>query len=104
VHHEDARRGEPGWAPRPPDQARDEALWSLLGRTGRLLLRRSPVGVAVRRPDGAQQVILTGPGLVTIVGEPGEIVLHVFGRDAVHVDVDGTPADVEAYRAAPRGI
>jgi uncharacterized protein (TIGR03085 family) len=104
VHHEDVRRGEPGWAPRPPDAARDAALWSTLGRAGRLLYRRSPVGVVVRRPDGAQQVVATGPGAVTVVGEPGELLLHAFGRDAVHVDVEGTHTDVEAFSAAHRGI
>jgi uncharacterized protein (TIGR03085 family) len=104
VHHEDVRRGEPGWAPRPPDPARDDALWTLLGRAGRWLYRGSPVGVVLRRPDGAQQVVKTGPGAVTVVGEPGELLLHAFGRDAVRVDVEGAPADVEALRAAPRGV
>src|SRR6266540_3984255 len=48
VHHEDARRGQPGWAPRPPDAKRDKALWTVLGRSGRMLLRRSPVGVSMQ--------------------------------------------------------
>lgn len=104
VHHEDVRRGEPGWAPRDPDPARDAQLWALLGRTGRLLLRRSPVGVVLRRPDGAQQVVRTGPGLVTVVGEPGELLLHAFGRDAVRVELQGADADVESYRASKRGL
>ena len=47
-----------------------------------MLYRRSPVGVVLRRPSGEQQVVKTGPGLVVVVGEPGEIVLHAFGRDA----------------------
>src|SRR5262245_57745902 len=41
VHHEDARRGQPGWAPRLPDAKRDKAIWATLRRTGRMLLRRS---------------------------------------------------------------
>ncbi len=34
VHHEDVRRGEPGWAPRAPDATRDEQLWALMRRGG----------------------------------------------------------------------
>ena len=36
----------------------------------------------------------TGPGLVAIVGEPGELVLFAFGRDAARVELRGTAADV----------
>ena|SRR5919112_1080601 len=104
VHHEDVRRGEPGWEPRPADEARDSALWAMVTRMGRLLYRRSPVGVAVRRPSGEQAVIKTGKGLVTVEGEPGEILLHGFGRDAVRVDLPGEPADVAALEASSRGF
>ncbi|HXV91881.1 MAG TPA: TIGR03085 family metal-binding protein [Pseudonocardia sp.] len=104
VHHEDVRRGEPGWAPRGPDPARDGELWTLLGRMGRWLYRRSPVGVVLRRPSGAQIVAKTGEGLVTVVGEPGEIVLHAFGRDAARVELEGVPADVETFSRLSRGV
>jgi uncharacterized protein (TIGR03085 family) len=104
VHHEDVRRGEPGWEPRPTDPTRDDALWTLITRMGRLLYRRSPVGVVVRRPGGEQAVIKTGKGLVTVEGEPGEIVLHAFGRDATRVDLRGEPADVAALEASSRGF
>ena len=73
-------------------------------RMARLLFRRSPVGLVLQRPEGAQQVVATGSGLVTLVGDPGELVLHAFGRDATRVELQGLPADVEAYRAAPRGM
>lgn len=104
VHHEDVRRGEPGWRPREPDVARDDELWAVLGRVGRFLYRRSSVGVALRRPDGAQRVVRTGTGIATITGEPGELLLHAFGRDAARVHVDGAGPDVEALAAARRGI
>lgn len=102
VHHEDVRRGEPGWEPRPADPARDRELWGVLGRIGRVLYRRSPRGVVLQRPDGARHVL--GAGAVTLVGEPGELLLHAFGRDAVRVDARGAPADVAAFAAAPRGL
>ena len=41
---------------------------------------------------------------MTIIGEPGELVLHGFGRSAVRVEIDGDPADVAALAAASRGI
>ncbi|MFP5023397.1 TIGR03085 family metal-binding protein [Pseudonocardia phyllosphaerae] len=104
VHHEDLRRGEPGWEPRPADAARDGMLWNLLSAQAKLLFRRSPVGVVLTRPEGAQLVVATGPGLVTVSGEPSELVLHAFGRDAARVEITGLPADVEAYRAAPSGL
>ena len=104
VHHEDVRRGEAGWEPRPADLERDTRLWTLLGRMARVLFRRAPVGVVLARPEGAQQVVATGSGMVTVVGDPGELVLHAFGRDAARVELQGLPADVEAYRAAPIGL
>jgi uncharacterized protein (TIGR03085 family) len=104
VHHEDVRRGEPGWEPRPPDAARDAELWAILGRTARMLYRRSPVGVVLRRPAGTPIVARPGERAVTISGEPGELLLHGFGRTAVRVEVDGADADVAALAAAPRGL
>jgi uncharacterized protein (TIGR03085 family) len=105
VHHEDVRRGVLGWTPRGADETRDGALWALVTtRVGRLLYRRSPVGVAVRRPTGEQAVVKTGRGLVTVEGEPGEILLHGCGRDAVHVKLHGRPEDVADLTAAPRGF
>jgi uncharacterized protein (TIGR03085 family) len=103
VHHEDVRRGEPGWEPREPDEERDSALWAAARRMG-MLLRRSPVGVVVARPSGERHVVKTGPGVVTVVGEPGELVLFAFGRDAVRVELEGASADVEALRGARRGV
>lgn len=104
VHHEDLRRGEPGWEPRPADPERDTQLWQLLSSMAKVLFRRSPVGVVLERPGGAQQVVATGFGLVTVVGEPSELVLHAFGRDAARVELRGVADDVEAYRAAPAGL
>lgn len=105
VHHEDVRRGEPGWEPRPPDPVRDEQLWAILGRAGRVLYRSSPVGVVARRSPADQKVLRTaGSRSVVLVGEPGELVLHAFGRDAVRVEVEGDAAEVAAFTAASRGV
>jgi len=103
VHHEDVRRGEPGWEPRESDGERDAELWAGARRMG-MLLRRSPVGVVLARPSGERHVVKTGPGVVTVLGEPGELVLFAFGRDAVQVELQGEPGDVEALTGTPRGV
>ncbi|HEY0636778.1 MAG TPA: TIGR03085 family metal-binding protein [Pseudonocardiaceae bacterium] len=104
VHHEDVRRGAADWEPRPADPHRDGALWKLLGMMGRVLYRRSPVGVTLRRPDGTEQAIRTGPRPVVVAGEPGEIVLHAYGRDATRAEVRGEPSAVQAFQRSPRGL
>ena len=104
VHHEDVRRGVAGWEPRPADTERDAALWEQVTRGGRLFFRRSPVGVVLRRPTGEQAVVKAGRGLVTVEGEPGEILLYAFGRAAARVQLHGEPADVAAFEAVPRSV
>jgi uncharacterized protein (TIGR03085 family) len=104
VHHEDVRRGEPDWEPRPPQAERDELIWNMLARTGKMAFRRSSPGIVLRRPSGQQQVVKTGPGLVTIVGEPGELLLVAMGRSAARVQYEGDPAAVESVVTSERGI
>jgi uncharacterized protein (TIGR03085 family) len=100
IHHEDVRRGGDDWEPRPPDAARDAALWRTASMAGRMSYRRSPVGVTLRRPDGATAPLHRGPSTVVISGEPGELLLNVFGRDAARVEFEG---DTEAVRTV-RGL
>lgn len=89
IHHEDLRRGQPDWEPRPPDPTRDATTWSAVGRVGRMAYRRSPVGVVLRRPDGAEVTVKRGPTTVAVIGEPGELLLHTFGRTEVQVSYEG---------------
>ncbi len=106
VHHEDIRRAQPTWEPRAGDTARDDALWNPLKLMGRMLFRRSPVGVVLRSAGRNDIVAKKGEPGVILVGLPGEIVLHAFGRhlDKVRLVVQGEPADVEAFEASPRGL
>lgn len=104
VHHEDVRRGRPGWEPRPATGARDAALWSALGRTSRLGFRRSPVGVVLRRPDGTEVTAKRGPTMVTIVGEPAELLLFAFGRDEVRVEYEGDQHAIGVVRGLNRSF
>ena len=57
VHHEDVRRAQPSWEPRADDAARDDAMWKVLKMMGRLMYRRSPVGVTLRSAGRADLVV-----------------------------------------------
>jgi len=71
------------------------------------MYRHSPVGVRLRhptRPRGAEIKRPARPGLVTVTAEPGELILHAFGRELAQVELDGAEADIAALQAAPRGL
>ena len=50
VHHEDVRRGAPGWEPRELGSGESDMLWHRL-RMARFMLRKAPVGVELARDD-----------------------------------------------------
>jgi uncharacterized protein (TIGR03085 family) len=106
IHHEDIRRAQPQWAPRDGNQARDDALWKPLKLMGRLLFRKSPVGVTLRSAGRDDIVVKKGEPGVILVGLPGEIVIYAFGRsiDKVRLVVQGDPQDIERFDASPRGM
>lgn len=104
VHHEDVRRAQPEWQPREPDPRRDAATWAGVSRAARLTLRRSPVGLVLRRPDGAETVAKRGPNTVLVTGEPGELLLFAFGRDAVRLDFEGEQSSIAAVKGLDRGL
>lgn len=106
VHHEDIRRAQPDWEPRDGDPDRDDALWKLLKMMGRILYRRSPVGVVLRSANRPDIVVSKKEPGVILVGLPGEIVLHAFGRDddKMRLVVQGDATEIEAFDAVPRGL
>jgi hypothetical protein len=59
--------------------------------------------VRLRTPGGREVLARPGAG-VTVVGEPGELLLQAFGRSAVEVEIVGDPADVAAFGTAGRGL
>ncbi|MFF5978404.1 TIGR03085 family metal-binding protein [Streptomyces olindensis] len=90
VHTEDVRRAQPDWSPRELDPVFQDALWSRLERTARLMGRGVPTGLVLRRPDGQTAVAQRGTPVVTVTGEPSELVLFSYGRQsAAKVDLDG---------------
>jgi uncharacterized protein (TIGR03085 family) len=86
IHHEDVRRAQPGWTPRPLTEADQDALWGPATVFARAAARRG--GVVLRRSDveGTERTI--GAGTRTVEGEPMELLLWASGRrDVARVTV-----------------
>lgn len=105
VHTEDVRRAQSEWTAREVDPVFADALWSRLERSARLLGRRAPVGLVLRRPDGRTAVAHRGTPVVTVTGEPGELTLFAFGRqDAAQVELEGEKDALAKLREGTLGI
>ncbi|MFC9462045.1 TIGR03085 family metal-binding protein [Streptomyces sp. NPDC056637] len=90
VHTEDVRRAQPDWTARELDPVFADVLWSRLERMARVIGRKSPVGLVLRRPDGRTVVAHKGTPVVTVTGEPAELLMFAFGRqDAARVETEG---------------
>ncbi|MDT0435346.1 MULTISPECIES: TIGR03085 family metal-binding protein [Streptomyces] len=99
VHTEDVRRARPGWVPRELDGVFQDALWSRLERSARLMGRGAPTGLVLRRPDGQTVVAHRGTPVVTVTGAPSELLLFSYGRQAVaDVAVEGDQDAVAKLR------
>lgn len=105
THHEDVRRGSPGWDVRQLGPAMDDMLWRRLRMAG-LLLCKAPCGVVLRREGGTQQVTAkSGTPAVTVSGTPGELTLWVLGRTtAAQVRLDGDKDALARLREATWGL
>jgi uncharacterized protein (TIGR03085 family) len=107
VHHEDIRRAQPDWQPRPTDVRREDALWAgLTNPMGKLLFRRCSVGIVLRAAGRPDVVVKKGDPAVHVVGEPSEITLVAFGRptDRSRVVIQGEPDDIAKFESSPRGL
>jgi uncharacterized protein (TIGR03085 family) len=104
VHHEDVRRGEPGWEARQ-DAALDAAAWGILQRGAGLFSRRvKGAGLDLERPDGGRISARKGEPRAVLRGEPVELLLYLHGRSgAANVTLDGDEAAVAVVRRAGFG-
>lgn len=106
VHHEDLRRPNSG-AVRILSPEMQAALWKNVQRGGRYLSRRLPTfGLDVAWAGTEQQVtVRRGEPRARLSGSPGELLLYLFGRQAVaHVEVSGSPEAVAAVRGTHFGM
>lgn len=105
VHCEDVRRAVPDWEPRVLDAQLGAGLWRMVAGRGRMLFRRSKVGLTLQTPDGLRREVISRQPAVTLTGEPGELLLYAFGRIGhAQVELDGDPAAVEEFRRTRLGI
>lgn len=101
VHHEDVRRGEPGWVPRVLPPERLEALWRRLKVAARITLRAAPEPVRLVWPEHGSVSVRRGDPTVTVTGTPVELALVAFGRQsASQADFTGPQDAVARVRAA----
>ena len=117
VHHEDVRRAQPEWTPRPLGQDLQRELEAALTRMARILCRKAGVGVMLAvtgtGPMGAPattgpvQMVTARKGspVATINGPAGEILLYLYGRrEQALVQITGSPAAITALQSAKFGI
>jgi uncharacterized protein (TIGR03085 family) len=105
VHGEDVRRAGLEWKPRELDPVFADALWRRLETGARLMGRRSPVGLVLRRPDGQTVVARKGVPVVTVTGDPAELLLFAYGRQRVaRVELAGDAEAVARAKSARLGI
>ncbi|RDH80573.1 TIGR03085 family protein [Mycolicibacterium moriokaense] len=104
IHHEDVRRAGPGWEPRAIDDDLASALRRQLPLAVRMSLGRAPARVTLTDVDGTALASVGKGGQVTITGAPPELLLFLFGRDAIRVEFGGDDGTVDRVRAARRAI
>jgi uncharacterized protein (TIGR03085 family) len=105
IHHEDARRGQVGWQPREFDAETVAELTKMAGSTlSKLAVRSSPVGVTADMPGSEPVVLKRGDPMVTLVGQPGELLLWLSGRDDCRVELVGDDEAVASLRKVKRGV
>lgn len=107
VHHEHVRRANGGARP-----ARSTRRWiRRCGTTSRVEHGSSAVDCVVAgsncgmpRPGNRSELIEEGIRSV-VMGEPGELLLYIFGRQGfADVELDGPPSSLDRVRAAPLGL
>ncbi|MBB2941572.1 uncharacterized protein (TIGR03085 family) [Actinoplanes lutulentus] len=104
IHHEDVRRGAPGWEPRALSPDFEAALWRPLKLISRASLRK--LGITAEITPTGQSPVRTGENpQVHISGDVGELTVFFFGRQrAARVSVEGDPAAAERVRTARLGV
>jgi uncharacterized protein (TIGR03085 family) len=106
VHHEDVRRAN-RLGPRPLTHELETALWRNVRRASRYLSRRlSDAGLEIEwAGTGELHTVRHGTPTARLRGTPGELLLHVFGRQAAaRVEVSGPAEAVAAVHRTHFGM
>jgi uncharacterized protein (TIGR03085 family) len=92
IHHEDVRRAQPGWEPRPMPLPDADRLWGAATLFAHRAAAGVPGGLVLQRSDvpGPGKRIRAGASPTTVEGEPLEVLLWATGRrDVARVAVRG---------------
>ncbi|WP_205315569.1 TIGR03085 family metal-binding protein [Nonomuraea lactucae] len=106
VHHEDVRRAQPSWEPRELPEDLERLIWERVSAGGKVMLRRSPVGVVLHRLGGGVALggAQSGPK-VEVTGRAPELLLFCFGRQAhARVELRGDPDSIARLKSARLGV
>lgn len=104
IHHEDVRRAGNTWEPRVLDEDTTSSLARQVSQFARMTLSKSPAKVSLSTPQG--KVLATaGKGApVTVIGDPGELLLFSAGRKPTTVTFEGDADAIAAVQASRRGL
>jgi uncharacterized protein (TIGR03085 family) len=98
VHHEDVRRAQPGWHPRPLAEAEEQELWHRL-RMSRVILRRLPAEISFVWPGHGPMRITKGGKRMSVHGDPAELAMWAVGRTEVaQVTFTGDAEAIDAVK------
>jgi uncharacterized protein (TIGR03085 family) len=105
VHLEDVRRAGSSWEPRTLSAPLQDALWRQVRRRTPFVLRRFRAAVHVEAPGFGTATGGKGGADIHVRGEPGELLIFLFGRQAhSRATVNGPSSQVERLRRARLGI
>jgi uncharacterized protein (TIGR03085 family) len=106
VHHEDVRRAN-GKDPRTLSSELDAALWRNVLRGSRYLGRRlRDAGLEIEWVGTTERAtVRRGKPTARLTGQPGELLLYVFGRrSAAHVELTGPAEAIAAVQRTHFGM
>jgi uncharacterized protein (TIGR03085 family) len=109
VHHEDVRRPH-GLGPRTERDDLQEAVWGKARQLSGLIVRRARIGDVSLELQATGAVDAShragkGGSVVRVVGPPVELLLFLYGRQAIaEVELSGADADIAVASAANFGI
>lgn len=101
IHHEDVRRGGGEVVPRDFSRVVQRSFHKALQSFAPRFLAKSDAPVLLL-PEGFERVVTAdrrgvadqGSDVVRVTGDVGELLLWAYGRDAVHVKIEGDSAAV----------
>ncbi|MBK8459609.1 MAG: TIGR03085 family protein [Micropruina sp.] len=106
THAEDIRRApDSTFERRQVSPEFQDYLWRRLPGVARLTFRRSTIGLVLERPNGKLIQLRPGASIVTLIGEPSELLLYAYGRrEVAAVELIGEPDSVLRLEQVDLGI